>query len=145
MAVKGTHVVMFAALLAAATAVVATVVATNRNAGRTATSNSNQVAGPSTEAYEDGEVSRYKMLEQTLIGLWDVDNSIADWRFGPNGAFLEEGVTNWSGTYDILADDGLKIQMKDGPLLLYRCKLFGDTVVLEGDRTTPTLKLTRRK
>lgn len=53
-------------------------------------------------------------LRYRVSGLWDLEWSVAEWRFDWDGTFVEESIINTKGTYEFPDWDTVRINMPLG-------------------------------
>jgi len=82
------------------------------------------------------------LLDQTitrhrLAGVWHVDGSFADWKFGRDGTWTEDAVIDTQGSYT-LADGGrIRIKGMLGATMEFRYSFDDGKLLLKGINGTP--------
>lgn len=80
-----------------------------------------------------------------LIGTWHIEGSIADWRFNSDGSWMEDGLVDTYGSFQMLAEDRIRIKGDLGTTLDFHCTFDEDGLLLEGENTLYKLRLKRKE
>jgi len=78
-------------------------------------------------------LGRRVLLTNRITGLWHVDGSIKDWRFGSDGSLKEEGIFPISGRWKLASGDEIQIDHGLGNWVTYHYRFDGKRLVLVGD------------
>lgn len=78
-----------------------------------------------------------------ITGLWHVDGSFADWRFGRDGTFKEEALISSEGRYQLLSGDRIRITNALGSMQ-YKYRFDDLGLLLVGDGQPLSFRLTRK-
>lgn len=93
-----------------------------------------------------GQILRWREARRTrIVGEWRVADTVRDWYFVPDGRFLEDGLVDVVGTYELTDDGNLEISVESSVL---RFELeFGDgEVLLRGlDGTALDVRLLKKR
>jgi len=76
-----------------------------------------------------------------LAGLWHVDGTFADWRFGMDGSYREEALISTGGKYELLSGGRIRITNATSALV-YKYRFDNRGLLLEGDGHPMTWRLT---
>lgn len=87
----------------------------------------------------DRTITRYR-----LAGTWDVKGALVDWRFGSDGSFREEGLLATEGSYRLLEGDRIRITGALGLSADYRYEFDDLGLLLTGENSPRSFRLTRK-
>jgi len=88
-------------------------------------------------------VAAQKIDQHRLSGLWHVEGTFTDWRFGSDGTFREEALISTEGRYQLRSGD--RIQMAwPGFTVTYRYRFDGVGLLLTMDGESSGKRLTRK-
>ena len=76
---------------------------------------------------------RSAFVHQRIGGLYHVSGSFADWRFGDDGTFSEEGVVDSHGRYDVIGVNRIRIAAGVGGPVVYGYEFVGSELILKSE------------